>query len=175
MARSKASTEHDYIAKSTGAKVENALCETDAFDLKVSFRRAVFLSTPLLTLYCNYRPSGYSNLTFGVPLVCLKTNEGNIPKVMKMCIEEVEKRGLNVDKIYSVSLSRLVFGFTLNCRSRTLCATQKYGRSVECTVVTNLQVDMSSIQLARRFEREQSFWFTSTDNIHSVAALLKVS
>jgi hypothetical protein len=52
---------------------------------------------------------------------------------------------------------------------------QKYGRPVEFTELTDLLVDMNSIQLQRRLETEKSFSFTSTDNIHSVTALLKVS
>ena len=39
----------------------------------------------------------------------LRANEETIPKVMKMCIEEVEKRGLNIDKIYLVSPSMSCF------------------------------------------------------------------
>jgi hypothetical protein len=104
-------------------------------------------------------------------------NEDKVPKVMRMCIDEVEKRGLNIDKIYSVSLpSRHVFGFMLSVPVPVYpYMTQKYGRPVECTELTNLLADMNSIQLLRRFESEKSFSFTSTDNIHSVAALLKVS
>ena len=30
-------------------------------------------------------------------------NEDKVPKVMRMCIEEVEKRGLGIYDIYSVS------------------------------------------------------------------------
>jgi hypothetical protein len=52
---------------------------------------------------------------------------------------------------------------------------QKYKRPVECTELTNLLADMNSIQLLRRFESEESFSFSSADNIHSVAALLRVS
>lgn len=178
MACSKTCAKHEDIAKSTGAEVENALSRTDTSDLRVSFRRALSFSTPPLTLYRNYGPGGYSNLIFGVPLVDHGMNEYDFPKVMRMCIEEVEKRGLNIDKIYLVSLlSSHVFGFMLKCPSRRRVAylTQKYGRPVECTVLANLLADMNSIQLLRRFESEKSFSFTSTDNIHAVTALLKVS
>ena len=55
-------------------------------------------------------------------------------------------------------------------------AQQQYGRPVEGTVLTNLLTDMNFIQLLHRFEIElSSFSFTDTDDIHSVAALLKVS
>jgi hypothetical protein len=94
---------HDDLARNTRGVVEKALAGTDTSDLRASFRRALSFSIPPLTLYRNHRPGAYSDLIFGVPLVDVETDEDNIPKVMKMCIEEVEKRGLNTKKIYSVS------------------------------------------------------------------------
>ena len=106
LANNKACTKNDVIAKGTRAAVESALSGTlaDMSDLKMSFRQTFYFSTPPLTLYRNCRPGGYSNLIFGVPLVDLGMNEENVPKVMRMCIEEVEKRGLNVGRVYSVRL-----------------------------------------------------------------------
>ena len=104
MACSQACAKNNVIARRTGVEVESALSRTDTSDLKVFFRQALYFSTPPLTLYRNCRLGGYSNLNFGVPLVDLGTNEENVPRVMRMCIEEVEKRGLNVDRIYSVRL-----------------------------------------------------------------------
>ena len=104
LTRRAACTAHNDIAKSTREEVENALDGVDKSDLRVSLRRAIGFSIPPLTLYHNYRPGVYSNLIFGVPLVDLGLNEDKVPKVMRMCIEEVEKRGINVDKIYSVRL-----------------------------------------------------------------------
>jgi hypothetical protein len=88
------------------------LAGTDIPDLRASFRRALSTSIPPPILYSNYR-GAFSQRIFGVPLVELWAIQGNVPKVMRMCIEEVEKRGLNTRKIYSVSTSRPghVFGF----------------------------------------------------------------
>ena len=138
MVCSKACAKNDVVAKRTGTEVESALSGTDTSDLKVSFRQALYFSTPPLTLYRNCRPGGYSNLIFGVPLVDLGMNEENVPKVMRTCIEEVEKRGLNVDNIYSVRLlSRYRFRFTkyLDYRISYVMVqlTRKYGRLVECS------------------------------------------
>jgi hypothetical protein len=102
-ASSMACATHDYLARSTRAEVQKALGRTDTSDLRESFRRALSFSIPPLTLYRNYRPGGYSNLIFGVPLADHEMNEDNVPKVMRMCMQEVERRGLNTDKIYSVS------------------------------------------------------------------------
>jgi hypothetical protein len=98
----------------TKAEAENDFDPTDTSELRASFRRALSFSIPPLTLYRDYRPGGYSNLIFGVPLVDHATSEGNVPEVMRMCMEEVEKRGLNIDGLYTVSLSRRVLGFILS-------------------------------------------------------------
>ncbi|KAH8989334.1 Rho GTPase activation protein [Lactarius hatsudake] len=97
-----ACTMHGKQAMSTSAEVETALAGTDTSDMRASFGHALSFSIPPLTLYCNYRPNAYSNLIFGVPLVNLTTNRDYVPKVIRMCIEEVEKRGLDTHKIYSV-------------------------------------------------------------------------
>ena len=102
------------MAKSTRAEVEKALAGTEMSDLKATFRRDLSFSIPPLTLYRNYRPGPNSNLIFGVPLVDVTTNEENVPKVMRMCIEEVEKRGLNARNIYcSVSDLNISWGSCL--------------------------------------------------------------
>ncbi|KAH8997020.1 hypothetical protein EDB86DRAFT_3155043 [Lactarius hatsudake] len=122
-----ACVKYDDPAMSTRAEVVKALAGTDMSGLMASFRRTLSFSIPPSTLYRNSHPSAYSDLIFGVPLVNLETNQDNILKVIKLCIEEVEKRGLDTKKIYL------------------------------------------------RFECEKSFSFSSTDTIHSVAMLLKVS
>ncbi|KAH8977984.1 Rho GTPase activation protein [Lactarius akahatsu] len=96
-----ACVKYDNLAMSTRAEVEKALAGTDTSGLIASFRHSLSISIPPLALYCNHRPDAYSDLIFGVPLVDLTTNEDNVPKVMRMCIEEVEKKGLNTHKIYS--------------------------------------------------------------------------
>ncbi|KAH8996912.1 hypothetical protein EDB86DRAFT_2828958 [Lactarius hatsudake] len=94
-----ACTKRGNLATNTGAEVENALTGTDTSGLRMSLGHALSFSIPPLTLYCNYRPDAYSDLIFGVPLVDLTTD---VPKVIRMCTEEVEKRGLDTHKIYSV-------------------------------------------------------------------------
>ncbi|KAI9433266.1 hypothetical protein H4582DRAFT_997081 [Lactarius indigo] len=97
-----ACTKRSNLAMNTGAEVEKALTGTDTSGLRASLDHALSLSIPPLTLYCNHRPNAHSTLIFGVPLVNLTTDQDNVPKVIRMCIEEVEKRGLNTHKIYSV-------------------------------------------------------------------------
>ncbi|KAH9033843.1 hypothetical protein EDB84DRAFT_1561580 [Lactarius hengduanensis] len=92
---------HD-LTMGTRPIVWKALNGRDGSGLAGSFHRAFSLSVPPLTLYRNYRSSGYSNLIFGVPLVDPKADPYYVPKVIGMCIAEVEKKGLNAHKIYSL-------------------------------------------------------------------------
>ena len=103
--RSTASANYDNLAMSTRVEVEMALAgkDTSESDLRVSFRRAHSFSIPPPIFYRNYCPSAHSDLVFSVPLRDLETNVDNVPKVMRMCIEEVEKRGLKSKRIYVVS------------------------------------------------------------------------
>ncbi|KAH9051873.1 hypothetical protein EDB87DRAFT_630949 [Lactarius vividus] len=94
-------TKHGNLAMSISAEVEKALARKDASGLRASFGHALSFSIPPLTLYCNYRPNAYLDLIFGVPLVNLTSNQDYVPNVIRMCIEEVEKRGLNTKGIYS--------------------------------------------------------------------------
>ena len=95
----------------TKAAVKNALAGRDESDLRASFRQALSFSIPPVSLYRNYninRPGPYSKLIFGAPLLDLETTQDNVPKVVRMCIEEVEKRGLKTKNLYLVSFSKLL-------------------------------------------------------------------
>ena len=94
---------YDDLSKNATADVKKALAETDTSDLKASFHQALSFSIPPLTLYRNYRPGSYSKLIFGVPLGEVTTDANNVPKVIRMCIEEIESRGLDTKEIYPVS------------------------------------------------------------------------
>ena len=76
--------------------------DTSGTDLRAFFRRGLSFSIPPPTFYRSYCLGSHSGLVFGVPLVDLATDEDKVPKVLRMCIEEVEKRGLNTIRIYSV-------------------------------------------------------------------------
>lgn len=62
---------------------------------------------PRRTLYTNYYVGDCSDLVFGVSLVDYATSrglqEGDIPKLVKICIAEVDKRGLLSEGIYRVN------------------------------------------------------------------------
>lgn len=100
---STACAQYANLATSTRAEVEKSLGGRDTSDLTASFRRALSHSIPPPALYRNYRLGPGSRLIFGVPLVQLETDPDNVPKVLRMCIEEAEKKYLNTRGIYSVS------------------------------------------------------------------------
>jgi hypothetical protein len=102
---STACAKYDNLAMSTRTEVEKALAGTDTSDLRAYFHRAHSFSIPPPALYRSFRPStlAYSDMTFGVPLVDVESHEDHVPKVMRMCMEEVEKRGLDIEGIYTVS------------------------------------------------------------------------
>ncbi|KAF8265559.1 hypothetical protein EI94DRAFT_1735351 [Lactarius quietus] len=106
-----ASAKHDNLARSTRLEAENALAGRDpsGSNLRASFRRALSFSIPSPTFYRDYCPGTHSDLIFGVPLAEVETNEDSVPKVMRMCMEEIEKRGLNTQGIYSM-------GYTLGAQ-----------------------------------------------------------
>jgi hypothetical protein len=101
------SAKYESLAISTRVEVEKVLArkDTSESDLRASFRHALSFSIPPPTFYRNYCPGAHSDLIFGTPLVDLVTNQDNVSKVMRLCMEEVEKRGLDTKGIYSVSQS----------------------------------------------------------------------
>ena len=105
MACSTASANYDKLALNARVEVKKALAggDTHESNLRASFCRALSFSIPPPAFYRNYCPGANSDILFGVPLVDLGVNEDKVPKVLRMCIDEVEKRGLSVDRIYSVS------------------------------------------------------------------------
>ena len=113
------SGKYHNLAMSTEASVKSALARRDVSDLRASFRQALSFSIPPVTLYRNYNRVGpYSELIFGVPLVDLETTQDHVPKVMIMCINEVEKRGLKTKNMYLVSFSKSVKGSVFSVPGR---------------------------------------------------------
>lgn len=88
-------------------------------------------SIPTPILYHNHYVGECKDLIFGFSLQDYATArdlpEGEIPKIVKICIEEADKRGLDAEGIYRVSPSRSVISFTptltrkLGVRQSGLC------------------------------------------------------
>ncbi|KAI9433320.1 hypothetical protein H4582DRAFT_1988472 [Lactarius indigo] len=95
---------HTYLAITTQSEVEKALAGPNTQDLGASFRRALTFATPPVTFYRNFRVGGYSDAIFGVTLAdyaSSRDREDIVPKIIRVCTEEIEQRGLNTNKIYS--------------------------------------------------------------------------
>jgi len=77
--------------------------------LSASLRRSLALSIPPPILYYNYHVGECQDLIFGVSLADYATargSENDVPKVLRICIDEIDKRGLDAEGIYRVSPSR---------------------------------------------------------------------
>jgi hypothetical protein len=96
----------NHLATNARSVVEKVSSETDTSLLAASLRRSLAVSTPPPTLYYNYHVGECQDLLFGVTLVDYATargSENDVPKIIKICIEEVDRRGLDAEGIYRVS------------------------------------------------------------------------
>ena len=70
--------------------------------------RLLASATPKPHYYQHYAVGECRDLIFGVSLVDYATAkglaEGEIPKIVRLCIKEVEERGLDAEGIYRVSV-----------------------------------------------------------------------
>ena len=117
--------------------MEKISAKTDTSVLTTSLRSSFALSVPPRTYYYNYDAGECSDLVFGVSLVdyaAAREGQNNVPHILKVCIEEVDKRGLGVERIYTVSsLTKLVLSFLIPDRSCP-SSTHTCKRSVECVL-----------------------------------------
>ena len=78
----------------------------DAGILTAKLRRAMANDIPKSILYYNYIVGECRDLIFGVSLVEYATAhnlpEGAVPKVVNLCVKEVEARGMDTEGIYRV-------------------------------------------------------------------------
>ncbi|KAH9007692.1 hypothetical protein EDB83DRAFT_2681746 [Lactarius deliciosus] len=99
-------TMHNDLAADARSAVENISAETDTSILAASLRSSLALSIPSRTLYHNYDVGECPDLVFGLSLADYATARGsqnNVPTILMLCIEEVEKRGLEAEGIYTLS------------------------------------------------------------------------
>ncbi|KAH9057750.1 hypothetical protein EDB87DRAFT_1832895 [Lactarius vividus] len=99
-------TMHNDLATDARSAVENISAETDTSILVASLRSSLALSIPPRTLYHNYDVGECPDLVFGLSLADYATARGvqnDLPKILRLCIEEVEKRGLEAEGIYTLS------------------------------------------------------------------------
>ncbi|KAI0271619.1 hypothetical protein BC834DRAFT_860454 [Gloeopeniophorella convolvens] len=99
-------TTQTHLATHARSAVENVSAEMDTSIVSASFRRSLALSIPPPTLYYNYHVGECQDLIFGVTLVdyaTARSSDTEVPKILRLCIDEVDRRGLDAEGIYRVS------------------------------------------------------------------------
>lgn len=133
---------------------------------------------PKRTLYYNYQVGECKDMLFGVSLVDYASSRGlkdnELPKIVELCIAEVEARGLKTEGIYRASLAMLSIAIEINHVYRFRANIQPLWRCVPlkqqgATLLTWFQLSL----LAERDEGNFQFDH-ARDDIHCVASLLKV-
>lgn len=102
-------TTQNHLASHTRSAVDNVCAETDTAILVATLHSSIARSTPSPILYYNYHVGECQDLIFGVNLVDYATargSENDVPKSLRICIDEIDKRGLDAEGIYRVSTSK---------------------------------------------------------------------
>jgi len=134
--------------------------EKDVQKLKSVIPRSLASAIPDPILYEHGQVGPCNDLIFGFSLVDYATSkglqEGEIPKIVRICIEEIDKRGLQLEGIYRVCHGS-------NFSVQLLTPFKVSGRQA---IVHQLQHDV---------ERDEAdFHFLPRDDVYAVASLLKV-
>ncbi|KAI0793371.1 hypothetical protein C8Q75DRAFT_848735 [Abortiporus biennis] len=81
--------------------------EKDASSVALKIPVLLANATPQPSFYYNYTVGECRDLIFGVSLVDYATSrglqDGDVPKIVKLCIKEIEARGMEAEGIYRVS------------------------------------------------------------------------
>ncbi|EJD04273.1 uncharacterized protein FOMMEDRAFT_146262 [Fomitiporia mediterranea MF3/22] len=101
------STTVSHLASHAQGYVSHISPQKEVSSLATIKSRYIKQTMPRRTLYTNYYVGDCNDLIFGVSLVDYATSrglqEGEVPKLVHLCIAEVDKRGLNAEGIYRVS------------------------------------------------------------------------
>lgn len=101
------STTETHLSSHIRPMVDRIAPAKDVQVLTQAIPRSLASAIPKPVLYWNYSVGECNDLIFGVSLVDYATSralaEGDIPKILKICIKEVDARGLDSEGIYRVS------------------------------------------------------------------------
>ena len=167
------------LASHGAQQVEKVSTGRDMTGVNVYIAKSLASSIPTPVLYHNYYVGECKDLIFGFNLQDYATArdlpDGEIPKIVRICIEEVDKRGLDVEGIYRVSSSA-----TSSHLCPPLPRDQVSGRVASVNEVGLRGVERQEVythlsQLRHRIERnEEAFRFNHADDTYVIASLLKV-
>ena len=103
------------LASHGAQQVEKVSTGRDMKGVRAYIAQSLALSIPSPILYHNFYVGECKDLIFGFSLQDYATArdlpEGEVPKIVRICIEEVDRRGLYAEGIYRVSPSRHVVSF----------------------------------------------------------------
>ncbi|THH01505.1 hypothetical protein EW026_g1185 [Hermanssonia centrifuga] len=87
--------------------VDKIIPEQDTATIAANIPKMLAFATPKPQYYQNYTVGECRDLVFGVNLVDYATakglSDGDIPKIIRICIKEIDERGLDAEGIYRVS------------------------------------------------------------------------
>ena len=97
--------------------VDKIVPQRDSAAIAATIPRLLALVTPKPVYYYNFNVGECKDLIFGVGLVDYATDrgplEGDVPKIVRICIEDVDRRGLEAEGIYRVSWPVIHCAFAL--------------------------------------------------------------
>lgn len=88
--------------------IKAILPSNDALHIIAPIRKKVSQALPKPVLYHNYIVGPCNDLIFGVALVDYATTyglqDGAVPRIIELCTNEIESRGLDFEGIYRVGI-----------------------------------------------------------------------
>lgn len=127
------------LANHGAQQVEKVSTGRDMKGLNGYIAQSLASSIPIPILYHNFYVGECRDLIFSFSLQDYATArdlpEGEIPKIVRICIEEVDKRGLDAEGIYRVSSHR-VFSFVPSVNRKSgiwqsrLCQRSEFGKDI---------------------------------------------
>lgn len=110
MIRATSSTQ-TQLAIHTRSSIDKAYPDQDRAAIAGYNARALATAIPQPVVYVNFYVGECRDLLFGINLVDYATTrglgEGEIPKIIRLCIAEIDASGLDAEGIYRVSLSSI--------------------------------------------------------------------
>lgn len=87
--------------------VDKIIPQQDGAAIAANIPRMLSIMSPRPIHYYNFNVGECKDLIFGVSLVDYATArgplEGDVPKIIRICIEDIDRRGLDAEGIYRVS------------------------------------------------------------------------
>jgi len=134
-------TTQTQLSEHARKAVDKISPEKDVSNLSSSIPRSLASAIPKPILYHNYSVGECADLIFGVSLVDYATArclaDGEIPKIVQICIREVDLRGLECEGIYRV-------GPVCIFRSASPSLSTGVGSTRNCTISASIRSIVST-------------------------------